>query len=245
MKPVVFVFAMVLVVGLLGIVSLTASLQSPSGGHPTMSSNSSQIIATTFTTTQTSNSKSPISWPLNSSLTTNSQLRFELFLNSTSFKSGNGVMIGTGLFNVESQYNNISSAADWPPKTLILNALVNCGVENYPLGLAIILGRYTSNNISSASSLYLWNPTVPNNGCPPFSAHTYFYVFNPRSDLALPSGLLQNSLPEPMDAIFEVNGYWTGSGFNTGVFHYFGPGTYTLLAGDEWGDILFLYFTVV
>ena len=40
-----------------------------------------------------------------------------------------------------------------------------------------------------------------------------------------------------------MTGYWTGSG-TTASFHQFPPGIYTVLAEDEWGNVVLLPFTV-
>lgn len=194
--------------------------------------------------------------PMNASLFAGNQLVFELFLNSTSFKSGKGVLIGTEMVNLETRYSNVSGAESWPAnvssaytypakdvKNIGLNIIENCGTENYPLGMAVLKGYYASTNFSSASSLHLWDPTLPNQACPGAPGPAHSYLFSPQSDVALPNpSFLGNS--QVMKGVFDINGYWTGSGFNIGVFHYFEPGIYTLFAADEWGDFLFLYFTV-
>jgi hypothetical protein len=48
-----------------------------------------------------------------------------------------------------------------------------------------------------------------------------------------------------------LEGYWTagetthpGGGVSEGVLHPFLPGEYTVVAGDEWGQLLLLYFVV-
>jgi hypothetical protein len=41
----------------------------------------------------------------------------------------------------------------------------------------------------------------------------------------------------------SYTGYWTGS-LATAAFHPFPPGVYTVLAEDEWGDVVLLHFTV-
>ena len=244
MKSVAFVLVTTFLVGFLGVSSFIGLGNTHTTGVPTTvkfntGENTSTIRATI------SSSTSSIVHHLNTSLVTGSQLRFQVFLNTTSIASGQGVLLGADLQNLEAQPNNVSSSSNWPAKNLNLAALANCGTENLPLGLTIIQGRYTSNNITLAESLYLWNPTVTNMGCPPFPARTFSYLFNPSTDFATPDpNPTSYSAPLPMKAIFSFDGYWTGNSFNTGVFHYFTPGVYTLFAGDEWGDSLFLYFIV-
>jgi len=41
----------------------------------------------------------------------------------------------------------------------------------------------------------------------------------------------------------STGGYWTGSGQNF-TFNKFTPGTYTVIGADEWGNVVFLPFSV-
>jgi hypothetical protein len=47
---------------------------------------------------------------------------------------------------------------------------------------------------------------------------------------------------EKMNAQIHPAGYWTGS--PNGALINFVPGVYTVVAGDEWGAMVFLHFTV-
>lgn len=257
MKSILFAAMVTTVIGILGIGGFMAATGNPQPNEMTTNSNTAVNTSKSAVVTGPSTGPSPTIWPLNASLLTGNQLRFELFLNSTSIRSGGGVLIGTEMANSESRYNNVSGASSWPAnvssayawpasnvKNIGLNVIENCGTENFPLGMAVLKGHYTSANVSSASSLHLWDSTVPNQGCPAYPAgSTLSYLFSPRSDFALPNPSFLGS-SQAMKGAFSVNGYWTGSGWNTGAFHHFDPGIYTLFAADEWGDVLFLYFAV-
>jgi len=74
------------------------------------------------------------------------------------------------------------------------------------------------------------------------------YVFQPLSDNA---ALFQMSESTPvinnmeMDTEFEPapTGYWASNEVGS-TFTNFEPGVYTVVAGDEWGNLVILHFTV-
>ncbi len=243
-KSLSFVVTAMVVAGLLGLgIFVSIGGQSSPGRSTTMKSSAVLNTSTFITTPQTSSGTSSDIWLLNTSLVTGSRLRFELFLNSTSIRSGQGIQIGAELVNLEAQYNTVSNGSSWPIEKQELTASSGCGTGTSPMGLAVMRGYYTTANVSSASSLNFENPTAPNMGCPSTPNSIDYYLFWPGGDYAWPA---PNAPSGPLNATLDVNGYWTGNDVvpSSGVFHYFGPGTYTLFAGDEWGDELFLYFTV-
>jgi hypothetical protein len=70
------------------------------------------------------------------------------------------------------------------------------------------------------------------------------YVFQPSSDVAT---IFQSSGTNPvstenMNAEVQTNGYWMASQ-NLNEYN-FTPGVYTVVAGDEWGALVVLHFTV-
>jgi hypothetical protein len=46
-----------------------------------------------------------------------------------------------------------------------------------------------------------------------------------------------------IDAEYTETGYWTGAAPNA-IQQNFDPGVYTVIAGDEWGALVFVHFTV-
>jgi hypothetical protein len=104
----------------------------------------------------------------------------------------------------------------------------------YPLGIAIFKDAYTSGNIRNGTALNLiQSGTVM--GCPGTGVNAW--VFQPSSDFASNRYL---------NASFSTNGYWTkGDAYGNGsTFVHFSPGPYTVAAGDEWGNLMFLTFEV-
>jgi hypothetical protein len=76
------------------------------------------------------------------------------------------------------------------------------------------------------------------------------YLFEPLSDIAdvipgknIPSvdaGI--NTPNQQISAGITLKGYWTGD--SVPKFTYFTTGVYTVVGGDEWGNLAFVHFTV-
>jgi hypothetical protein len=101
-------------------------------------------------------------------------------------------------------------------------------------------------NLSVASSNYLqlFNPGP--HSCPSEPASGIpSYAFKANSQWAIPGSSGQYY---PMNATISVGGYWTWdrtmNPSANPVFHPFEPGIYTVVAGDEWGNVVLLHFTV-
>jgi hypothetical protein len=69
------------------------------------------------------------------------------------------------------------------------------------------------------------------------------YAFQPSGDTAdlFQLGGTDPVLTEEMNVQIHPTGYWIGS---PGALTSFFPGVYTVVAGDEWGAIVVLHFTV-
>ncbi|HEV2139341.1 MAG TPA: hypothetical protein VGR53_10925 [Nitrososphaerales archaeon] len=162
--------------------------------------------------------------------------------NSTAIRSGEGIQVSVSMVNLITQYNQVSAGSNWPTASRNLTTTLGCGTLYYPMGIAIVSGHYSSGNISSSNSLYLSNPSLPSH-CPNVPSQIDYYRFSPSTQIAEPGPSMG---PIPMSGTIRLSGYWTGkpSVHNSGVFHYFNPGIYTILAGDEWGDMAILYFVV-
>jgi hypothetical protein len=107
------------------------------------------------------------------------------------------------------------------------------------MGFEVIRGT----NLSAASSSYLTLFSPGYVTCPAIPASIPSYEFKPDSQWAIPENVPQYY---PMNSTLKVSGYWTWTGpdYNNAVHHLFEPGTYTVVAGDEWGSVVLLHFTV-
>jgi len=168
----------------------------------------------------------------------NLQLRLSVNASSTGGSSGGiEVQIGASEYNALAGANNVSKATDWGLTGLSLGA---CGTEAYPMGVDLYSGTYAEGNVSQAVPLQIY-PAV---ACPMLIRLVTGYLFQPTSDLAviLPSG--PNAKAAPISAnVTATAEYAFGAGL-TASSTPLGPGTYSVAAGDEWGSVVVIHFTV-
>jgi hypothetical protein len=167
-------------------------------------------------------------------------LSLSLSLDSTKYYTGNGISIVVNEKNTLSKTNKVTTSEKWPVGGLSVGP---CGTYDYPFGVAIFQGNYTAANILSATPLELYDPIL-RHSCPLILSEISSYVFQPSSDIAdlfqmsgstaALTGEEMNSDVQPMSM-----GYWNGSTITD-----FEQGVYTVVAGDEWGALVVLHFTV-
>jgi hypothetical protein len=116
------------------------------------------------------------------------------------------------------------------------------GATDEPVGFAVLQGYYGANNFTAGRALYLYNTTnftsCTRNSVP------YVYSFEPTSDVATTylSGQTVQTGNVSVSATF--GGYWTG-GEGTPIpatYNRFPSGAYTVVAADEWGDVVLVHF---
>ena len=165
-----------------------------------------------------------------------------LSLDSKTYQSGQQVGIDIDEKNTLSKTNTITAFAKWPVNGLGVGP---CGVLNYPFGVAIFQGNYTVANISSATPLQIYQPGGYH--CPMMLAGISSYVFQPSSDTAAVFQMSESTAVFNMEMNTEFEpaptGYWASNNLNA-AFTDFGPGVYTVAAGDEWGTLVIVHFTV-
>jgi hypothetical protein len=166
-------------------------------------------------------------------------LSLSIFLDATTYRPGQQVSIVIDVRNTLSNANLIPVSSDWSYNDL---GLGQCDLGS-PYGIAIFQGNYTSSDFSAATplSLYDYNLTVPCSTSIPISS----YDFEPLSDIATALSRFA-SIPNSTYAInteLTEAGYWTGNIPNA-TKHNFTPGVYSVVAGDEWGALVMVHFTV-
>jgi len=157
-------------------------------------------------------------------------LSLSLSLDSTTYKPGQQLTIVIDEINTLSKTNKVYTADKWPLTGLSVSP---CGTLNYPFGVSIFQGNYTTANVSSAMPLTLFYPGEPH-GCPMILSGISSYVFQPLNDVA---AIYQISNTEPF--IEKINTEVQTNGLTDAD-----SGVYTVVAGDEWGNMVVLHFTV-
>jgi hypothetical protein len=163
------------------------------------------------------------------------KLNLQISTNAT-----DALSISTNETNLLNRMNNVTTADNWPyPNT----GSEPCGnFDQFPIEYAVLQGHYDASNYTSASALTVYDPANIY-FCPTMTAPLTYLLFAPLGDNAsrfYSSGQEGNFL---VSASYSVTGFWTGSG-NAASFHQFSPGIYTVLAEDEWGNVVLLLFTV-
>jgi rhodanese-related sulfurtransferase len=172
--------------------------------------------------------------PSTASTQSGNGLQLQVSVNTTTLTPGEALQINVSEYNTLSTTNNVTAATNWGVNGLTIGACPNINV--LPFGVAIFQGKYNAQNISRGTPLELF-AAVP---CPQLMRLVTGYDFLPNSSNAaiMPGGDLGS--PTPMSASESVNGTYT-QGFQLTPF---AAGTYTVVAGDEWGDLEFLYVSV-
>src|SRR2546428_10313470 len=135
-------------------------------------------------------------------------LALNLLLNSTRIRPGQGVAITVQEKNTLSSVNNVSASMKWPLSGLSLGP---CGPLNFPIGVAIVQGYYTSSDVSAGRPLGLYQPGPYY--CPAGLSGISSYVFQPSSDRISIVGSC-NPAPcftENMSSTVGAKGYWVGN----------------------------------
>lgn len=167
-------------------------------------------------------------------------LAMTLSVNTASLRTGQSLNITISERNTMDKVNRVPAAQAWAVDGLTLGP---CGTLNYPVGLALYKGYYAAATIGGATPLKLYNPDTAYH-CPMILSGITAYEFQPSSTMADVYG---SCAPNPcikgmsIDPYFIAKGYWSGS---PATFHNFEPGIYTVVGGNEWGALAFLYVQV-
>ncbi|MDV3277219.1 MAG: hypothetical protein LYZ69_01975 [Nitrososphaerales archaeon] len=160
-------------------------------------------------------------------------LRLYLSVNTTTPALGRAVQVRVEEFNTLSAPNNVSRGQSWTIEGLGMTA---CYSSVYPFGVALFEGTYTAANVTQAKPLEMF-PIVP---CPLLIRLITGYSFEAQSSAAVV--LPGNGPALPMVANATLAGTYSADSATTPLS--LPPGAYTIVAGDEWGSLAFLYFNV-
>jgi hypothetical protein len=152
-------------------------------------------------------------------------------LNATEIVPGETVQVNLSEFNTLQTVNNVSASDNWSAQV----SLGPCrNVYDQPFGIAVYHGHVDEQNLSQGKQVDIF-PIV---ACPMYIRLVTGYEFQPQSDLAviLPSF---GTVPAPLVGSVAVSMVYSSPQGQP-----LPAGTYTVVAGDEWGALAFLYFQV-
>ena len=182
-----------------------------------------ETVTTTSMSTETSVFTHGILVPISSASSLNPLTGLSLNLNLSTNANGQ-LFLTANEFNTLDRINNVSYGSNWPNATLWQWTEYDCS-EGSMMGYEILQGNYAPNNYTQGTALWIHPVTIAQGGCmlPPTNDS---YSFKPLSVRSLVSG--------------TYAGYWIGGE----TYTPFAPGTYTVLAGDQWGKVAILHFIV-
>jgi hypothetical protein len=211
------------------VVGLALELNPPASQPTTTrqtSSPSSSSFESSFSVQQQSSTSvgTGVIIPSPSASTLDSLTGLSLNLNLSTNSNG-WVIVTTYEFNTLDRVNNVSLGAG-------LNSSFFQWVENNcegggMVGYEILQGSYGLNNFTSGAALWL-QPEQFGMQCGMADTQSSYYTFKPLSNQSVISGTYVGSWTDPS---------------NDSTYHPFAPGTYTVVAGDEWRDVAILHFT--
>lgn len=185
---------------------------------------------TTSNTTTSQVLSSPSGWNLSTSPIQGLELMVST--NGTEIQTGESVQVNLSEFNSLPITNNVSAGHDWPT-SVALGPCENIYVQ--PFGIAVYTGHLTAQNLSQGERVNIFPPTA----CPQFIRLVTGYEFQPLSDLAVVLPGSGSGTPSPLVGSVNVGMSYSPQG------EPLPPGSYTVVAADEWGALVFAYITVV
>jgi hypothetical protein len=188
-------------------------------------STSTVTSTTTSISTETSVLTHGVLVPVSSASTLDPTTGLSLNLNLSTNSNG-WVILTVYESNTLDRANNVSAAGSWPSNTSLFRWVqepyeVNVGMAGYEM----LQGNYGMSNFTEGTALWL-QPPPSLLGCCVYGGQSTSYAFQPLSEANVLSG--------------SYAGYFVGGS----TYTPFSPGIYTVLAGDEWGDVAILHFIV-
>jgi hypothetical protein len=194
----------------------------------------------------------------NFSLSTNSTsgLRLTLSMNAMTIRMYDTLAVRAEEVNTLPQSVNLTAADKWATGANGQGGV--CGSADL-VGIAVFGGNYTKSNLPARGEGQL---SLTGGVCLPAGYYTvpHSYLFQPQSALAteayeckpyFPNEVFSPPCPSisirqaQTHANFSISKHWdisTDDQYSS--YHYFSPGTYTLVGVDEWGAIAILHFEV-
>jgi hypothetical protein len=217
------------VIAILVVASLGIGYLSGNGTRATETKTSVSTSTVTSTTTSISTETSVFTQgilvPKSSASALNPLTGLSLDLN-LSTNENEQVVLTTYEVNTLDRINNVSYGSSWPNASLFQWTPTNCydpGMEGYE----VLQGNYGSNNFTDGQALWLQPENLQMQcGVETGTTGNSSYIFQPLSARDVLSGIYV--------------GYWSDGA----TYTPFAAGTYTVLAGDQWGQVAILHFIV-
>jgi sugar lactone lactonase YvrE len=163
-----------------------------------------------------------------------SALKLSLVTNSKTIHFGDSIWMEIAVRNTLSTPFMASEKNDWK---FDASSLVPC--SSSPVGISILDGYYTEENMTEGKQLSLYDNTM---SCPYVLESTTGYQFEPLSSKIIDScgstNVDNSCSTKEMRYQVSFKGYWQGN------LYPFDIGTHTIVGADEWGHVAIEHFTV-
>jgi hypothetical protein len=167
-----------------------------------------------------------------------------LVLNSTKLVTGDALNVTAAVQNSSPKEVDASEAFVWAFPSIRDWQTILGGCPSF-LSIQVYSGHYAMSNLSTASPLQISNPGRMAPCGPPVALEKEAYFrFQPSSHKAaylFPSSSYTGP-GYPMSQTVEAKGYYPSN--QSQNFIRFPAGSYTVAAGDEWGQLTISYFSV-
>ena len=195
--------------------------------------NMSIVLAVIVITVFVALAVSPVLFPATSTFQTSTSydstfgFALHLEINTTAPLASGGVEVTGWLNSTSGGVVNVTSSDSWgmgPAGTLWTTACT----QGWPIGVGIVQGHYTQDNISFAR---LYPIPLPSYQCPSGAPAPTSFLLEPQSSKAL---VALNGTPQ----------YWVLRSSYVLDTAGLPPGAYTAVLADEWGDVVTTNFVV-
>ena len=231
-------FAATIVVAVIVVSGVLASQQGGPLGTLTQTTATSSITSTSSTASSSSTLPVNATGSGTFNATDTNGLEVQLALGFYPGAGANGSLMVSMVadeYNTLPRANNVSASNAFGLDGLSLGP---CGRYSSPYGVALYSGAYSDSNLSLAQPLKIY-PVV---ACPMFIRLVTGYFFQPASDMALV--LPGSGNATLMLSMVNATGVYSDGAIMASSATPLPPGTYTAVAGDEWGALVAVQFTI-
>jgi plastocyanin len=161
-----------------------------------------------------------------------SVLKLSLITNSKAIRYGESIWMEISVSNTLPIPFMALTENDWKFNASSLNVC-----SSSPVGISILSGYYTEENMTEGKQLSLYNNNV---NCPYVLYEVTGYQFEPSSNKIMSCSDNAHNSCDAHEMRYQVSfsGYWSDN------LHPFDIGTYTVIGADEWGHVAIEHFVV-
>ncbi len=164
------------------------------------------------------------------------ELELSTAISNNSIEHGKNITVELAVSNLDSSDNTMPVCAVYPSFS-VNYSFPNLADHYLPMGIAVLEGNYSKNNISNATPLQVFLPSDAEVNTQSINQ----YEFLPTSTSAYADTDNGQSASVDFSQTYSLGGYYSG---NSSQLNYFSSGAYTVVGADGWGMVTVLHFTV-